>query len=405
MPKNDNNKQVVELYKNDDMEVLQDWVDAVLEDEPDEAQWQAARRNLAASLQTNTKENFIMRAIRYLTIGKYRWVTVSAFAVLIFAVVGGIGLLNPRPGLVFAEVLEQIRTVQTFHFTNIIEMENQTTELETDYMDPGKQRVVLPDGSIIIMDMVQGKTISLTPSAKIASVVDFSDEPNKQPQENLIEALRKLEDGAEELLGQKEMDGKLVYGFKVIMAGREHVIWADLKTGLPVRVEMQAVMYGAMKMIMTDFEYNIDMDESLFSLEPPAGYDLIELEKPDMGAPTENDLIETLQLVTNEEHKSFPKDLDLMTLSKQYGLSNPFQSAQPSNEDIKKFASNFAKLSRGSMFIQLNIENDWHYEPEGKNLGDSESLCWWKPVNSETYRVIYCDLIAADVSPDEFINE
>jgi outer membrane lipoprotein-sorting protein len=405
MPKNDNHKHVVELYQNDDMEVLQEWVDAVLEEEPDEAQWQTARCNLAASLQTNTKENFIMRAIRNSIIGQYRWVTVSAFAVLIFAVVGGIGMWNPRPGLVFAEVLEQIRTVQTFHFTNIVEMENQTMELETDYMDPGKQRLVMPDGNIIIMDMVQGKTISLTPSAKMASVIDFSDEPNKQPQENLIETLRKLEDGAEELLGQKEMDGKLVYGFKVTMGGRDFVIWADLKTGLPVRVEMNSIMYGAMKIIMTDFEYNIDMDESLFSLEPPADYELITLDKPDMGAPTENDLIEMLQLVTNEEHKSFPKDLDIMTLSKQYGLSNPFQSAQPSNEDIKKFASNFAKLSRGSMFVQLNIENDWHYEPEGKNLGDAQPLYWWKPIDSETYRVIYCDLTAADVSPDEFIKE
>ncbi len=405
MPKNDNDKQVVELFQNDDMGTLQDWVDAVLEDEPDETQWQAARCNLAASLETNTKENFIMRAIRNSILGQYRWVTISVFAVLIIAIVGGIGLWNPKPGLVFAEVLEQVRQVHTFHFTNIVEMENQTMEMQTDYMDPGKQRLVMSNGSIIIMDMAQGKTISLTPSAKMASVVDFSDDPNLQPQENLIETLRKLEDGAEELLGQKEMDGKLVYGFKVIMAGRDFVIWADLKSGLPVRIEIQQAMYGAMKIIMTDFEYNIDMDESLFSLEPPADYKLITLDKPDLGAPTETDLIETMKLVTNDKNKSFPKDLDLMTLSKQYGLSNPFQSAKPSNDDIAKFANNFAKLSRGAMFFQQNIDNDWHYEPEGKKLGDSEPLCWWRAVNSETYRVIYCDLTVADVSLDEFVKE
>ena len=32
---------------------------------------------------------------------------------------------------------------------------------------------------------------------------------------------------------------------------------------------------------MSDFEFNVDMDESLFSVEPPAGYEVIQAQTHD----------------------------------------------------------------------------------------------------------------------------
>ena len=49
-------------------------------------------------------------------------------------------------------------------------------------------------------------------------------------------------------------------------------LWGDPKTGLPVRLEMTAGMDGSTKVTASDFVFNADMDESLFSVEPPAGY-------------------------------------------------------------------------------------------------------------------------------------
>ena len=51
-------------------------------------------------------------------------------------------------------------------------------------------------------------------------------------------------------------------------------VWGDPKTGLPVRIEMTMEIMPNLKVTMSDFEFNVDMDESLFSVEPPAGYEV-----------------------------------------------------------------------------------------------------------------------------------
>lgn len=51
-------------------------------------------------------------------------------------------------------------------------------------------------------------------------------------------------------------------------------LWGDPKTRLPIRVEMTVPTPAAPspKVTMTDFVFNGEIGESLFSLEPPAGY-------------------------------------------------------------------------------------------------------------------------------------
>ena len=49
-------------------------------------------------------------------------------------------------------------------------------------------------------------------------------------------------------------------------------LWGDPKTCLPVRIEMTSARMPDVKLTMSDFAFNVTMDESLFSVEPPAGY-------------------------------------------------------------------------------------------------------------------------------------
>jgi hypothetical protein len=61
------------------------------------------------------------------------------------------------------------------------------------------------------------------------------------------------------------------------------------------------------------------------------------------------------------------------------------------------------KMQPGFIFVQLlKAENDWHYVGENVKLGDAESpVCWYRPTNSETYRVIYGDLSIKNVAPKD----
>jgi len=59
-------------------------------------------------------------------------------------------------------------------------------------------------------------------------------------------------------------------------------------------------------------------------------------------------------------------------------------------------------IVRGIMFVQmLPADGDWHYAGKDVKLGDVDTaIFWYRPADSETYRVIYGDLSAKDVSPE-----
>jgi len=61
------------------------------------------------------------------------------------------------------------------------------------------------------------------------------------------------------------------------------------------------------------------------------------------------------------------------------------------------------KLARGMQFVMMmRPENDWHYAAKGVKLGDAgTAICWYRPIDSDTYRVIYGDLIVEDVAPED----
>ncbi len=63
------------------------------------------------------------------------------------------------------------------------------------------------------------------------------------------------------------------------------------------------------------------------------------------------------------------------------------------------------KVQRGLLFMQKNIENDWHYNGNHVKPGEKEAICWWKPQGGDMYRVLYGDLNFADVSPHEIPQE
>ena len=61
------------------------------------------------------------------------------------------------------------------------------------------------------------------------------------------------------------------------------------------------------------------------------------------------------------------------------------------------------KMQPGFIFVQLlKAENDWHYVGANVKLGDAKSpVCWYRPDDSKTYRVIYGDLSVKDVAPED----
>ena len=327
---------------------------------------------------------------------------IAAAAVIIVSLIVASHFLGvPTESVGWADVVRPILTARTVVFN--LEGENMPT---TRVMNMGTQRVRLEvlsaDGKsvqVMVIDYDASRMLTLIPNQKKAIVIDLKDIPEKP--ENVLEELRNVvteiqndPDVSVEPLGEKEIDGRIVKGFRARNPDGEITVWADPETALPIRMEQQ---WRQLQFVYTDFQFDIEMDESLFSMEIPEGYSELPSGELGIASSTEKDLVESLriwaEIILDD---AFPEDF----------------STQVYVDDVKKNRKKFANLQEkekmelamkfgpGAMFYNLlKAENDWHYVGKNVKLGDAESpVCWYRPEGSETYRVIYGDLSVKDVA-------
>ena len=338
---------------------------------------------------------------------KTRTGKITAAAVIIVSVVVGIHFLGgSTESVVWADVVRPIMTARTV-VLNVMMGEGENTST-TKVMNMGTQRfrgeVLSPDGKtvqvIVIADYDTSRMLQLIPSKKTAVLIDMKDLPEEP--ENVLEELRNMvteiqndPDISVESLGEKEIDGRMAQGFRATGPDGEWTIWADPQTALPIRMEQK---WRQMEFVCTDFQFDVELDESLFSMEIPEGYSELPSGELPIDSNTEQDLIKTLRIWAEVILDDvFPEDF----------------TGQVYVADCKKNRKKFVKLSEkerlelamklgpGFIFVQLlKAENDWHYVGNGVKLGEAESpVCWYRPDGSETYRVIYGDLSVKDVAP------
>lgn len=323
----------------------------------------------------------------------------------------------------WADMQEIIRNARSMTWRMEMSMtmpmpDGETTEMtmhsDCFYKEPGLMRqetTVLMNGeeittiSVVDLSTEDGRMISLIPSKKMAVTATFGELPEeiRNQQKDYLGELKKLIERSNQPLGEKEIDGRTTQGFRVNNMGYEMDIWVDPGSGLPVLMEGE--LPGIGKMAMTDFAFDVELDDELFHLTIPDDYTVTEMEMP-LGDITEDDLIEGLRFLATHNKDTFPPSpmitadimKDLMEKGKQEA-----KDRKPSEEDGIKLAGTIAtKLARMMMFIQTKGEQTWRYAGGGVELGDAEApVCWYKPKDSETYRVVYGDLSVKDVAEDD----
>ncbi len=332
-----------------------------------------------------------------------RWAIPIASPVVILIVIGLIYCIGGS-GVAFADVLDHVRSARTLTYNVTVQLDGQPAiTVPVMMMEPGKTRQMMPGGGIMIMDIVQGKSLVLDPNEKKAILMQMTGQPQMPDQMSggFIEGLRSLAAGSEERLGKQEIDGQDAVGFEVDMAGWNWTIWADAQTGIPIRIEMEGGMFGGATVTMTDFKLDVDLDESLFSLTQPEGYTLEEMQV-DASAPTEKDLIEGLRFMTEMMDGTFPSEFTASGMSE---VDKTIERNLPSDLEEREAALKplVMKIVRAFLFVHMmTADKDWHYAGKGVKLGDANTpVCWWLPEGSDTYRVIYGDLSVRDVDASD----
>jgi hypothetical protein len=328
----------------------------------------------------------------------------AAAAVIIIAVVFGVSQFFGGT-VTFAEVIKPILNARTVVFDFVMGKEG-TGVVAHDIVAGNRIRRTLSNIDIImVMDLDNAKMLTLDPKNKGAMYVDIGGMIQEGTRNiiglvrNIVNDIEKHPDWPIEELGQREIDGQKAVGFMVRSKNEELTIWADPETAKPVRIEM---VFGQMSPVtIKNIEFDVPVDDSLVSMEPPADYKLGGMEYQ-MNQFTEQDFVESLRIWAEVIlDGQFPETLSTENYLKATPLlAEKLNHSQLSKEKGTSIGMTFA---RGLMFFQVTAVDgcDWHYAGGGVKLGDADkAIFWYRPKGSETYRVIYGDLSVRDVAPE-----
>jgi hypothetical protein len=113
------------------------------------------------------------------------------------------------------------------------------------------------------------------------------------------------------------------------------------------------------KSTLSDFVFNVDLDESLFSIEPPTGY-TVQTVEVDASQPREKDLITLLREYGKWMNNAFPELLDwrYLNLSLQARISIEVRRGgdAPSEELVRKIAAARTDEEFGQL-VRAEIDN------------------------------------------------
>jgi len=332
----------------------------------------------------------------------------AAAAAIVIAVLIGMQFVGGPLGssVTWADVVEPIFKADTAELDIIIGAETDDTPVIHDMIMGSRIRRTMSgiEGVVSVIDLEAGRILSLTEEKQEAEYIDLEGLPSipnyMDHLRNVITMLQDSPDFDVEQLGEQQIDGRDVIGFRATHPKVEIAIWADPDTALPVRIEQSG---GQMVVICKNLQFDVPMDESLFSMEAPQGYTVKEHQLDLLGS-TEEDFIEGLRVRAEIlGDGQFPDDVSVEAYLKQAGeMVEKFKALDLSDEEETELGM---KLGKHLLFIRVfGVQSDgqWTYRGQGVTLGDAETpIFWYQPKESETYRVIYGDLRVEDVAPKD----
>jgi hypothetical protein len=247
---------------------------------------------------------------------------------------------------------------------------------------------IVPQGGYTIADIKNlGKT---TAQEKTGSQDPFAS----------IEAMKNLPAKADEHLDPKEIDGIVCSGYRVKQGDLTSIIWLDAKTGDLVQVEQKYASAPGMNRIIKNIKFDVELDDSLFSLTPPAGYKSMGVEmKGDAAIQTEETFVTWLGWWANGNvDETFPPMVAgtemakvCMDMAKQGKLKgSTWDKVDPQ------------QMFNAMLFVAKLPRESWRYAGNGVKINTPDTpIFWYRPAGSQMYRVIYADLTVREMAEDQ----
>jgi len=336
------------------------------------------------------------------------------------------------PGVVFAAMVEQMKSIRTASYVMEIEIEGLPKILtQVMQMEPGWVRSESKDDKLDFVNIInfqESKMLSLLHKEKQAQLVEFAGLPESQQQKNHMEDFRQMKHDDAKFLGRELVDGISALKYRYDGQMEHYTIWLNPADNLPVRMVMTDVEDEgtvSTRLTMKEIAWNPELDKALFTLEIPEGYELVQQTMEVADRPTD-DFVTMLRFITRLNSDQFPDGLNLLTwipllqktLTKPegtkeekraykqeklaYALERPDIIGMTGGQQ-KQLGLELAKyFGGGAMYLESTKQtHHWHYQGKGIKLGEADKIvAWWYPkkekaeegADPDTAQVLYGDL-------------
>lgn len=217
--------------------------------------------------------------------------TMKIAAVVLVAAAGLFSLIGPPPVgpmMAFAEVARMLRNSDTVTclVTTQFPGRKDPVLMRVLFKEPGFLRVegVPSGGPVRITDQTRSpwRSLGLDPATKTARL-EKSSIKSYGYANNWAERLRKLGESKGESVGRKRIDDIQAQGFRVKENGKDATIWVDPKSRRLLLVEFKDTVGArgqdqpiSVEVVLSEITLGSKLDDSLFTLDPPEGYTLVE---------------------------------------------------------------------------------------------------------------------------------
>jgi outer membrane lipoprotein-sorting protein len=238
------------------------------------------------------------------TIMKSKITKLATAAVIIIVLMLGINYLDTQidgASTVFAAAMDSVRQARTFSCTEIFEVTYEDGGERGKYLMKQKLMFKEPErerhekltsappwpqyiGEVTIWHYGKRQRLQFRPFDKTAEFHDMSSDYEiddktgelklTQLDTSLRDRLLKLSAGAVEDLGRVELDGQSVRMLQSRREKRITTVWVNPETSYPVQIEHKWTDQSRSPVMYTSIQIDTEMDDGLFSLEPPEDYTL-----------------------------------------------------------------------------------------------------------------------------------
>ncbi len=307
--------------------------------------------------------------------------------------------------MAFTDAVEQLRSARTLTYTKLITVEGKPDSIKTRefFAADGRHRSER-GSSVSIYDDSGMSRLTLIKDTKTALVrrpVDGSKDRPKHRFLGWLETLKKLGDQPDKGLGEKTVDGHRAVGFVATQGRLTFTLWVDAKSNEIVRIEYDSPIEGPIqRIVMTDFQFNKPLDETLFSFDVPDGY-TVQVQPPVLKVPGgEESLIEALRGYTKLADGHFPASIsDWSAWSSVLTKNN--DNGRPTAEALR-ISSHLGSIIP---FLSRMTKDNYEYLGKDKTLADTDTVIFWYKSKDGIYRAVYGDLTVKAVAADDLPKE